>query len=102
MFVINGCRGSYHAVSITGTLCELDCDHCEGLLLKNMHAANNPGDLVDFAMRAFNRGDKGLLISGGCDRKGKLPWSNFLNAIEHIKKKTNLQVTIHAGQVGST
>jgi lipoyl synthase len=102
MFVLNGCRGSYHAVSITGTVCKLDCEHCGGLLLRNMHAANSPLDLVDFGMKAFHRGDKGILISGGCDRKGKLPWLKFLNAIEHIKKKTNLKVTIHTGQVDPT
>ncbi|MHB8203534.1 MAG: radical SAM protein [Desulfomonilaceae bacterium] len=99
MFVINGQRGSYHTVSITGTRCDLACDHCGGQLLKNMSPAVSPEDLVNFALKAAARGDKGILLSGGCDEYGSLPWSNFVKAIEEIKQKTNLIITVHTGQV---
>ncbi|MCX5872521.1 MAG: radical SAM protein [Deltaproteobacteria bacterium] len=99
MFVIDGRRGAYHAVSITGTQCALDCDHCGGQLLKNMRPAMKPGDLIDLALKAAGRGDQGILISGGCDEYGSLPWSDFITAIEQIKNKTNLIVTVHTGQV---
>jgi uncharacterized radical SAM superfamily protein len=99
MFVINGQRGSYHTVSITGTRCDLACDHCGGQLLKKMSPAVSPEDLVSFGLKAAARGDKGILVSGGCDEHGSLPWSNFVEAIEEIKQKTNLIVTVHTGQV---
>jgi len=99
MFVINGQRGAYQAVSITGTFCDLACDHCGGELLKNMCPAMGPDDLVNFGLKAAARGDRGILISGGCDENGGLPWSNFVKAIEQIKRKTNLLITVHTGQV---
>lgn len=102
MFVINGQKGSYHTVSITGASCDLNCDHCGGQLLKNMSPATSPEDLVSFGLKAAERGDKGILVSGGCDEFGGLPWSNFVKAIEEIKQKTDLIVTVHTGQVDFT
>lgn len=99
MFIVNGKRGAYHSVSITGTHCELACDHCGGLLLRNMWPALCPEDLVNFGLKVAANGDRGLLISGGCDKHGCLPWSNFVKAIEEIKKKTNLIITVHTGQI---
>ncbi|MCL5126151.1 MAG: hypothetical protein M1511_16955 [Deltaproteobacteria bacterium] len=99
MFVINGRRGAYHSVSITGTRCDLSCDHCQGQLLLNMKPATVPEDLVSFGLKAEARGDAGILISGGCDKNGALPWANFIKAVEEIKLRTNLIVTIHTGQI---
>ncbi len=99
MFVINGQRGAYHTVSITGASCELGCDHCGGQLLKNMSPALSPQDLVNFGLKASARGDRGILVSGGCDKQGALPWSSFVKAIDQIKRETDLIVTVHTGQV---
>ncbi|MGC8658571.1 MAG: radical SAM protein [Desulfomonilaceae bacterium] len=99
MFVINGRKGAYHSVSITGTRCDLSCDHCGGQLLLNMQPATVPEDLVKFALRADSRGDAGILISGGCDSNGALPWSHFIKAVEEIKQRTSLIVTAHTGQI---
>lgn len=101
MFVVDGKRGAYPAASITGYKCELNCDHCNGKLLKNMFPCLAGEDLVNFARRAEARGDKGILISGGCDQQGYLPWLKFTEAIRQIKNETNLIVTIHSGQIHS-
>lgn len=99
MFVVNGRRGRYRAVSITGGGCDLDCEHCKGSLLKTMPYALTPESLVERGREAFERGDHGILVSGGCDGMGRLPWKEFIPAIKRIKAETSLVVTVHAGQV---
>ncbi len=99
MFVVNGARGRYRAISITGQRCDLDCDHCKGLLLRTMPAATDPEALLRSGFEAHARGDHGMLITGGCDPEGKLPWPRFLPAIRRLKDDTDLTITVHAGQV---
>jgi lipoyl synthase len=99
MFVVNGRRGRYRAVSITGSRCDLDCEHCKGSLLKTMPHAETPEELVSYGMQAAARGDFGILVTGGCNAEGKLPWNDFIPAISTLKSRTDLTVTVHAGQV---
>jgi len=98
MFVVNGNRGGYRAVSITGEDCALDCEHCKGSLLKTMPHAADPQSLLRFGREAEERGDHGVLVTGGCDDMGRLPWKSFLPAIRTLKNSTSLIVTVHAGQ----
>ena len=99
MFVVNGRRGRYRAISITGDRCELDCDHCKGSLLRTMPRASDPEILLSRGLEAAERGDFGLLVTGGCDAQGRLPWKGFLGAIRSLKNSTNLTITVHSGQV---
>lgn len=97
MFVVNGRRGGYRAVSITGPHCELQCEHCKGILLKSMCHARDGASLKKIALDAYYRGDKGILISGGCDNQGRLPWHRFLADISYLKRLTDLTITVHTG-----
>ena len=99
MFVVNGRRGRYRAVSITGDVCTLDCEHCKGLLLKTMSHAETPEALLRLGHETAARGDYGMLITGGCDERGRLPWEKFLDTIDRLTSETNLTITIHSGQV---
>jgi lipoyl synthase len=99
MFVVNGRRGRFGAVSITGNNCDLQCEHCKGRLLKPMSHAVTASALLELGLRADRRGDRGLLITGGCDKNGRLPWRDFLPAIESLKSQTNLKIIVHAGQL---
>lgn len=99
MFVVNGVRGRYHAVSITGTRCDLGCEHCKALLLRTMPAALDPDSLIRFGSEAHARGDYGILITGGCDSAGTLPWKGYLSAITKLKELTDLFISVHTGQV---
>jgi len=98
MFVVDGARGRYRAVSITGDRCDLDCEHCKGSLLKTMAHAADPASLLRLGFEAASRMDYGLLVTGGCDASGRLPWKEFVPAIRKLKAETNLIVTVHAGQ----
>lgn len=102
MFVVNGLRGGYRAISITGDRCELDCDHCKGSLLRTMIHVHNEETLVKAGLEAAKRGDRGILVTGGCDQAGRLPWERFVGGIAALKRLTTLFISVHAGQLGPT
>ncbi len=97
MFSFDGIRGDYPAISMTGKKCSLLCDHCKGQLLRTMPAAATPDELVEKAIRYEKKGCHGILVTGGCDREGRLPWKKFLPAVRQIKEKTGLFVSGHSG-----
>jgi hypothetical protein len=99
MIRCDGVNGRYQAVSITGEDCALQCEHCRGELLRSMIPATTPRALVDQCIQLAERGSLGVLISGGCDRNGCLPWEPFLAAIREIKDRTGLLVSVHSGLV---
>ncbi len=97
MFSLNGIRGKYPAVSITGEQCTLHCDHCAGKLLQTMIPAPSPTALLETCRRLKKSGTLGVLLSGGCDEVGRLPWESFIPAIARIKKETGLYLSVHCG-----
>jgi hypothetical protein len=97
MYVYNGERGSYPAVSITGKFCELKCNHCNGKLLENMIPALNQQSLIDVCKKIEEDGNEGVLITGGCSLNGSLPWKEFAPAIKFVKENFNLFVSVHTG-----
>ena len=97
MFILNGQTGNYPALSITGPRCDLRCDHCQGKLLESMIPADDPDALFEKCLALERTGCCGVLISGGCDRDGCLPWEPFLPAMRAVKEKTRLFISVHAG-----
>lgn len=90
-------RGLYPAISLTGDRCELLCEHCKGLLLKPMIKITDPKNLVDKCRNLARSGRVGVLLSGGSDRKGRIPWVHFYEAIHAIKAETKLFISVHSG-----
>ena len=90
-------RGRFPAISITGDECELMCRHCMGRLLEPMIKVTEPGELVKRCTRLNQSKYFGILLSGGSDRKGSLPWEKYYSAIKTIKNKTSLFVSAHVG-----
>ncbi len=99
MFCVDGTTGKYPALSITGNRCALQCDHCGGSLLNTMISASDPDTLEEKCLHLADRGNHGVLISGGCDQSGRLPWERFTHAIATIKAETPLFVSIHSGLI---
>lgn len=97
MFRCDGLYGKYPAISITGTECALSCDHCKGTLLHSMISASTPALLIEKCMFLAEKGNHGVLISGGCDEDGRLPWKKFIPVIREIKEKTGLFISVHCG-----
>ena len=90
-------RGRYPAISLTGSRCELQCEHCKGRLLTPMIHVTEPDDLFEKAIYLEKRGAHGLLLSGGSDRQGRLPWAKFGDAIRELAETTGLFLSAHVG-----
>jgi uncharacterized radical SAM superfamily protein len=99
MFRYNGISGRYPAISITGQHCELMCEHCRGSLLRTMPDVSDPAKLTAMCLAFKDAGHHGVLISGGCDRNGRLPWGRFVEAMARVKEETGLYMTVHCGIV---
>jgi hypothetical protein len=99
MFKYNGICGSYPCLSITGGECHLQCDHCKGSLLSSMIPVLTPEHLIEQCLRIAEKGFAGVLLSGGCDSEGRLPWAPLIPAIAEVKKRTRLYISIHSGLV---
>ena len=97
MFSYFGETGKYPAISLTGKECALDCDHCGGKLLEPMLNAGDPDKLIELCKKLEAEGNEGVLISGGCDETGRLPWPDYYDSIKRIKSETKLKVSIHTG-----
>jgi len=90
-------RGLYPALSLTGDRCQLLCEHCKGLLLKPMIKATDPETLIRKCLNLERSGHSGVLLSGGSDLEGKLPWKEFYEAISRIRSETSLFISVHSG-----
>lgn len=94
-----GERGRYPAISLTGNACTLNCDHCRRKILEGMIPAPEPHILQEVCQRLDKKGNLGILLSGGSDARGALPWNEFFEVIEWIKGHTRLKISIHTGLV---
>lgn len=90
---------SFLNISITGNDCQLQCRHCRGVLLKGMLAAGSGKRLMKITEKYLKSGNlKGMLISGGFDRRGKLAFASIIDGIKEIKSKyPYLTLYIHTG-----
>lgn len=91
------CDCFFPAVSITGSNCQLKCDHCRGHILKWMTPTLNPHDLIQTAGEYAARGAAGILVSGGSLKDGTVPLNGFLEAMARIKSSFGLKVIVHTG-----
>jgi uncharacterized radical SAM superfamily protein len=62
-----------------------------------MIPAASPPELLEKARRLRKAGAHGILLSGGSDREGHLPWERFAPAVRRIAEETGLTLTAHAG-----
>ncbi|RPI78783.1 MAG: hypothetical protein EHM45_05370, partial [Desulfobacteraceae bacterium] len=90
-------RGRYPAISITAGECELQCEHCRGRLLAPMIKVAGPEELVEKCLRLHQNGAHGVLLSGGSDLQGRLPWEKYYGAIARIHEQTGLFLSAHVG-----
>jgi len=89
--------GKFPAISITGSECALNCEHCNKKYLKGMKQIIENRDLEQFLINLYNENGIGALISGGSDLDGSVPLLDFLDTIKKVKKETNLIINAHTG-----
>lgn len=89
----------FPSISVTGTSCELRCEHCSGKLLETMIPATTPEKLYAVCKDIAERGGRGCLISGGSDKQGSVPLLGFIPAIKRVKEELGLDIVVHTGVV---
>jgi uncharacterized radical SAM superfamily protein len=87
----------FPAISITGSECSLNCEHCNKMYLDGMKNLSNREDLKKFLYKHYENNGIGVLISGGCNPDGAVPLGSFIDTIKEIKQNTNLIVNVHTG-----
>lgn len=92
-------EGKYPTISITGSNCALNCDHCQRKILDTMIPATSPEKLYEECLKAADRGSIGVLISGGSLKDGRLPWKRFIDPMAKVKTDADLKITVHTGLI---
>ncbi|MBI1959177.1 MAG: radical SAM protein [Candidatus Rokubacteria bacterium] len=88
--------GRFVSVSVTGAACALQCDHCQSKVLEGMWSLGG-ATLYDVALEARERGARGILVSGGSDRRGRVPLLRHVPDLKRIRQELGLLVRLHPG-----
>ncbi|HEX7628076.1 MAG TPA: hypothetical protein VF354_04045 [Candidatus Methanoperedens sp.] len=88
---------TFPSISVTGSSCSLMCQHCRGKLLESLIPATTSEELEKKAMALYRSGAKGILLTGGCDERGRVPIKSLIPAIKKIKETTDLILIAHTG-----
>ncbi len=86
-------------VSVTGSACALQCDHCQAKVLEGMVSVRAGTDLYDLARSLKHKGSDGLLVSGGSTRSGGVPLRRHLVHVPRIRDELGMKVIVHSGVV---
>jgi len=86
-------------VSVTGSACALQCEHCRAKVLEGMISVKLEEDLFAIARRLRAQGTEGLLVSGGSARTGGVPLAKHLAHVPRIRDELGMKVIVHSGVV---
>lgn len=90
----------FPSISMSGTACSLSCKHCNHTYLHDMKELTTPQQLQDACDTFVKQEAVGFLLSGGCDKNGKmLNLQRLLPTIKKIKNQTDLIIKLHTGFV---
>ncbi len=92
----------FPSLSVTGSQCQLRCNHCGGHYLKQMVGIHSPEELIQETEELESAGATGFLLSGGCLPDGRIPLPPYTEAIGEIKQKSCLMVNVHPGMIGES
>jgi uncharacterized radical SAM superfamily protein len=89
---ISGCgKSAWPAISITGSNCKLQCDHCKAKVLEPMLPATTPEALWRVVNEQIGGsaagmgGAAGMLLTGGSNHRNEVEYDAFYPVIRRIK-----------------
>ena len=86
------------AVSVTGEACSLACEHCKSGVLKGMHdLPSQKQSLYELSSRLHDQGARGILVSGGSDRRGRVPLKKHIPDMVRIRHELGMTIRVHPG-----
>lgn len=86
-------------ISVTGTACALQCDHCKTKVLEGMITVTKRTDLFATAQRLHAQGTEGILVSGGSTKRGGVPLLPHVEAMRRVREELGMRVIVHSGVV---
>lgn len=84
-------------VSVTGTACAFNCDHCNRRILEGMIDASTEERMKRVLDEAVREGSKGLVLSGGSTLRGEVPVWRYSELLSKYADK--LVFVAHTGVV---
>ncbi len=91
-------EAEFVSISLTGTACALKCEHCNTKILRGMTDLKRyNGSLYDLCASIGEHGTRGVLISGGSDRNGRVPILPYIPDLMRIRNELGLAVRVHVG-----
>ncbi|MFQ5827813.1 MAG: radical SAM protein [Candidatus Methylomirabilia bacterium] len=88
--------GRFVSVSVTGAACALQCDHCRSKVLERM-IPHEPPSLYEMCVELAQWGARGILVSGGCDKRGRVPLLRHLPDLKRIRSELGFTIRVHPG-----
>jgi hypothetical protein len=89
----------FPTVSITGKGCAINCKHCGGRYLQQMLPCSTPDVLRKTCLELAENGARGVLLSGGYNEDGYVPFEPFIDEIGRVKRETGLFISAHTGLI---
>jgi lipoyl synthase len=90
-------KNAWPAVSVTGGDCKLQCDHCKAAILEPMIPARTPEALWRVVNEVIADGARGLLLTGGSNRRNEVEYAPFYQTIRRIKDShPDFRIAAHA------
>ena len=90
---------AFVSISVTGSECALMCAHCQAKVLEGMVPLKQRGTLFDLCRELAEKGARGALISGGCDRQGRVPLLPHIPDMVRARRELGLILRVHPGLV---
>jgi uncharacterized radical SAM superfamily protein len=86
------------SISVTGNACALSCEHCNMKVLHGMtDLGAHDGTLFDLCAGLKERGARGVLISGGSDKKGRVPLLPHMQDLIRVRRELDMVIRVHPG-----
>jgi uncharacterized radical SAM superfamily protein len=98
---ISSCgANAWLAVSVTGGECELLCDHCQAKILEPMIPARTPEALWQVVSEQAAAGARGILLTGGSNRRNEVDYGPFYPTLRRIKDRfPGFRIALHTALV---
>lgn len=95
-------KSAWPAVSITGSECRLQCDHCKAKVLEPMVAAKSPDELWRRVNELIASGARGMLLTGGSNLRNEVEYGPFYPTMRRIKDGfPDFKIALHTALVNA-
>ncbi|MCP4458637.1 MAG: radical SAM protein [Cytophagales bacterium] len=89
----------FQSISVTGSACALNCDHCDKKIIEPMIPVNNKEGLFELCRKLKEKGTETVLVSGGSMKNGQVPFMKHIEDIKRVREELGMKIMMHTGVV---